>query len=172
MAYFLPLALVPLVAHFLARLPRPGVVAGGGVLLVAVMAILAWGQDHDTQRAYRFASPASLKGLDAVSATLRPGEVVATDRCWSFLTTWLLHTRTLPALDSVDIQPKAELPVAKKARAVMQGTPGGLALRRRLRIRYLVTDPTCRDAEGQHLHPPPVASPLFVSGRLVVFRTR
>jgi hypothetical protein len=172
MAYFLPLALVPLVARFLAELPRPGVVAGGGALLVAVMAILAWGQDHDTQRAYRFANPASLKGLDAVSATLRPGEVVATDRCWSFLTTWLLHTPTLPALDSVDIQPKAELPVAREARAVMQGTPAGLALRRRLRIRYLVTDPTCRDAEGHHLRPPPAASPLFVSGRLVVFRTR
>jgi hypothetical protein len=172
MAYFLPLALVPLVAHLLVRLPGPRVVVAAGVPLVAAMAVLAWGQDHDTQRAYRFASPASLKGLDAVSATLRPDEVVATDRCWSFLATWLLHTRTLAALDSVDIQPKAEVPVARKARAVMRGTPGGLALRRRLRIRYLVTDPTCRDADGHHLRPPPAASPLFVSRRLVVFRTR
>jgi hypothetical protein len=172
MAYFLPLALVPLTASFLAGLRRVPAAAATGVVLVIAMAVLAWGQDHDTQRAYRFANPASLKGLDAVAASLRPDEVVATDRCWSFLATWLLHTRTLPALDSVDIQPKAEVPLARKGRAVMAGTPGGLALRRQLRIRYLLADPTCRGAEGHHLRPPPSSRPLFVSRRLVVFRTR
>ena len=57
---------------------------------------------------YAFTSDASLRGLDAVGATLRPNEVVVTDRCWSFQATCLLHTRTLPALEPEDIQPKAE----------------------------------------------------------------
>ena len=39
---------------------------------------------------------------DALAAVLRPREVVVTDRCWSFLATWLLHTRTLAALEPQD----------------------------------------------------------------------
>jgi hypothetical protein len=172
MVYFLPLALVPLTARWLGGLTPSRFVAGAAVVLVAAMAILAWGQTNEVQRLYRFANPASLKGLDMVAATLRPREVVATDRCWSFLATWLLHTRTLPALDTVDIQPKAEAPVARRAQAVLRGSPGGEALARRLGIRYLLADPTCRDAEGRALRPPAAARPWFVSRRLVVFRRR
>ena len=67
-----------------------------------------------------------------------------TDRCWSFQATWLLHTKTLPALEPEDIQPKAELRRARQARAVLDGTPEGLALARRLGIRYLIVDPDLR----------------------------
>jgi hypothetical protein len=105
-----------------------------------------------------------------VSATLQPGEVVVTDRCWSFQATWLLRTRTLAALEPEDIQPKAELRLARQAREVLDGTPEGLALARRLGVRYLLVDPTCTDARSRPLKPPAVGTPLFVSKRLVVLR--
>ena len=104
---------------------------------------------------YAFSDNASLRGLDAVSRALRPGEVVVTDRCWSFQATWLLHTRTLArARAREDIQPRAELRRARQARAVLDGTPAGMALARRLGVRFLVVDPTCVDARERPPHPP------------------
>ena len=144
MAYFLPLVLAPLVAVALARLLRPlhAVVAGG--LVAVAIAALAWSQAGNVRDFYAFTSRASLRGLDAVSAELHPGEVVVTDRCWSFQATWLLRTRTLAALEPEDIQPKAELRLARQARAVLDGTPEGLAVARRLDVRYLLVDPPAR----------------------------
>ena len=100
--------------------------AGAGVALI--VAGFAWGQAGNVRDAYGFANRASLRGLDGVSRRLRPREVIVTDRCWSFLATWLLHTRTLPALYPVDIQPKAELARANEAHAILDGTPEGQAL--------------------------------------------
>jgi hypothetical protein len=170
MAYFLPLVLAPLVAVALARLLRPlqAVVAGG--VAAAAIAAFAWTQAGNVRDFYAFTSSASLRGLDAVGATLQPGEVVVTDRCWSFQATWLLRTRTLAALEPEDIQPKAELRLARQAREVLDGTPEGLALARRLGVRYLLVDPTCTDARSEPLKPPAVGTPLFVSKRLVVLR--
>jgi hypothetical protein len=170
MAYYLPVALVPLVALALVRLlnPRRAAIAGG----VAALAIagFAWAQASNVRDFYAFTNTASLRGLDAVSADLRPGEVVVTDRCWSFQATWLLRTRTLPALEPEDIQPKAELRRARQARAVLDGTPAGLALARRLGVRYLIVDPTCVDTRERPTRPPAVGTPLYVSKRLVVLR--
>ena len=170
MAYYLPMALVPLVALALVRLltPRRAAVAAG----VAALAIsgFAWAQASNVRDFYAFTNTASLRGLDAVSAELRPGEVVVTDRCWSFQATWLLRTRTLPALEPEDIQPKAELHRARQARAVLDGTPEGLALARRLGVRYLIVDPTCVDTRERPTRPPAVGTPLYVSKRLVVLR--
>ena len=98
------------------------------------------------------------------------GTVVVTDRCWSFLTTWLLHTRTLPGLYPPDIQPRAELTRAREAQAILAGTPRGQELARRLGVRFLVVDPTCPDPEGVPLEPPGIGTPVFVSERLVVLR--
>jgi hypothetical protein len=170
MAYYLPLALVPLVALALVRLlnPRRAAIAGG----LAALAIsgFAWAQASNVRDFYAFTNTASLRGLDAVSAALRPGEIVVTDRCWSFQATWLLRTRTLPALEPEDIQPKAELRRARQARAVLDGTPEGLALARRLGVRYLIVDPTCVDTRERPTRPPAVGTPLYVSKRLVVLR--
>ena len=170
MAYYLPLALVPLVALALVRLltPRRAALAGG--LASVAIAVFAWGQGSNVRDFYAFTNHASLRGLDAVSAELRPNEVVVTDRCWSFQATWLLHTRTLPALEPEDIQPKAELRRARQARTVLDGTPEGLALARRLGVRYLIVDPTCVDTRERPTRPPAVGSPVFVSKRLVVLR--
>ena len=144
MAYFLPLVLVPLVAVALVRLLRPRAAALAGAAAVVAIGAFAWVQASNVRDFYAFTSDASLRGLDAVGATLRPNEVVVTDRCWSFQATWLLHTRTLPALEPEDIQPKAELRRARQARAVLDGTPEGLALARRLGVRYLIVDPDLR----------------------------
>jgi hypothetical protein len=96
--------------------------------------------------------------------------VVVTDRCWSFLGTWLLRTRTLPALDPADIQPKAEVRFARQAHAVLDGTARGGAIAERLGIRFALVDPTCVDASAEPIDPPRVGRPVFVSQRLVVVR--
>jgi hypothetical protein len=53
---------------------------------------------------------------------------------------------------------------------VLDGTPEGLALARRLGVRYLIVDPTCVDTRERPTRPPAVGTPLFVSKRLVVLR--
>ena len=92
------------------------------------------------------------------------------NRCWSFLGTWLLHTRTLPALLPQDIGPAAEVPFARRAQAILDGTPQGLADARRLGARFLIVDPQCVDGSGRPLPPPVVGEPVFVSRRLAVLR--
>jgi hypothetical protein len=170
MAYYLPLALVPLVAVALATHTRARVAVLAGAVLAAVVFGFAWPAAHNVRFFYGFANPASLRGLDAVAAQLRPNEVVVTDRCWSFLATWLLHTRTLPALYPVDIQPKAELARANEAHAILDGTPRGQVLARHLGVRFLLVDPTCPDPNGRALAPPRVGEPVFTSERLLVLK--
>jgi hypothetical protein len=168
MAYYLPLALVPLVAVALAQFARVRTTLAAGAILALVAGAFAWPAAHNVRFFYGFTNPASLRGLDAVAAQLRPNEVVVTDRCWSFLATWLLHTRTLPALYPVDIQPKAELARANEAHAILNGTPQGRALARRLGVRFALVDPTCPDPDGNALAPPRVGTPAFTSERLLV----
>ncbi len=170
MAYFLPVALVSLVAVALTRLLPARRAAAAGALACAVIAVFAWVQASNVRDFYGFANEASLKGLDAVAATLRPGEAVVTDRCWSFLSTWLLHTPAIAALEPEDIQPEAEVRRAREARAVLDGTPAGLSYARTLGVRYLIVDPTCVDARERPTRPPSVGTPVFLSRRLVVLR--
>ena len=170
MVYFVPLALVPAIAATVGSAPRrvpAGVLAVG---LALATAVAAWSQADDIRRFYRFADDGSVRGLGHLSSALRPNEVVVTDRCWSFLGTWLLHTPTLPALDPVDIQPAAELPFARRARAVLEGGSRGRAITRKLGIRYAIVDPTCPSATGEAASPSRAGRPVFVSGRLVVLR--
>jgi hypothetical protein len=168
MAYYLPLVLAPLVGVVLvARLGARRAALAGATLVIACSA-LAWVKSSDLRGFYGFANPTSLRGLDIVAARLHPGDVVVTDRCWSFLGTWLLHTRTLPALEPEDIQPKAELRRARQARAVLEGTPRGERLAEELGIRYMIMDPTCVDAKGNDIDPPSNGSTVFFSKRLAV----
>ena len=168
MAYYLPLALSPLVAVALVRLLRPRQAAAAGAALALAASVFAYDQTANVRDFYSFLTPASLRGLDALSARLEPNEVVVTDRCWSFVGTWVLHTRTLPALRPEDIQPAAELPFARRARAVLAGTPEGLRAIRRHRIRYAIADPVCFTVSGVRARPPKLGRPIFVSKRLVV----
>ena len=170
MAYYLPLALIPLIGAAAGSAPRPTPAGALALALAAATAVAAWSQADNVRRFYQFADEASERGLGHVSAALRPGEVVVTDRCWSFLGTWLLRTRTLPALDPADIQPKAEVRFARQAHAVLDDTPRGEAIADRLGIRFALVDPTCVDATGRATPPPQVGRPVFVSQRLVVLR--
>jgi hypothetical protein len=170
MAYYLPLALVPLIAAVAPSFRRRTLAATVALALAAATAVAAWSQADDVRRYYQFADAASLRGLGHLSSALRPDEVVVTDRCWSFLGTWLLSTPTLAALDPPDIQPKAELPFARQARAVLRGTADGRAVIERHGIRYAIVDPTCTGADGKATEPPRVGRPVFVSTRLVVLR--
>lgn len=170
MAYFLPVALVTLVAVALSRLLTPRRAAVAGALACIAIFPFAWAQTSNVRDFYAFAGDASLRGLDAVAADLAPDEVVVTDRCWSFLTAWLLHTPTVAALEPEDIGPRAELVRARQARAVLDATPNGLALAERLGIRYVIVDPTCTDARERPTRPPRVGTPVYLSKRLVVLR--
>ena len=125
MAYYLPLALAA------GRGARARLAAQALRVLAGAPAACSWrrsparlGAGRERARLLRVHEPASLRGLDAVRADLRPREVVVTDRCWSFQATWLLHTRTLPALEPEDIQPKAELRARQAPRRPRRARPG------------------------------------------------
>jgi hypothetical protein len=171
MAYYAPLPLVVAVAVVLAaqRGRARALAAGAATVLVVAVFVLAWDQAAVVREFYAFTDRGSLRGLDLVARNLRPGEVVVTDRCWSFQAPWLLHTPTLAALDPADIQPKAEAPRARLAAAILDATPAGLAATRRLHVRYLIIDPTCESAAGQPQAPPLQGRPAYASDRLAVF---
>lgn len=168
MAYFLPVALTPLVAIALVRLLRPVRAAIAGAALAVAMAVFAFVQAPDVRGLYEFATPGSLRGLDALEAELEPGDVVVTDRCWSFLATWLLRNETLAALEPADIQPKAEVELAETARKILAGTPEGQELARELGVRYLVVNPTCTDTKVRALPPPVTGTAVYVQEDLVI----
>jgi hypothetical protein len=169
--FYLPIAAAPIVAAGLVRLPRAGLV-GGILVAVAVVALIpgSWHQARQNRAFYTFADPVSMRGLDALAKQLRPGEVVVTDRCWGFLGTWLLSTPTLAALEPEDIQPKAELTGAEQALSILRETPAGLALARRLQVRYLVVDPACPVGSGGIAPPPPHGRAVFASPDLAIIR--
>jgi hypothetical protein len=170
MVYYAPLGAAPLVAAVAVRLRPRAVVAVVAAAALAFTASEAYDQGPKVKAFYAFADAASLRGLNGLASELRPDEVVATDRCWSFLSTWLLHTRTLPALTPQDIQPQAELRIARQAQAVLDGTRAGRRIARRLGVRYAVVDPTCPDEHGARLPPPGAGTLVYASRRLAILR--
>jgi hypothetical protein len=128
---------------------------------VLAVGLSAWDRAPEVRRFYAFADRSSLPGLESLRQRLAPREPVVTDGCWGFLSTWLLKTPTLAALPPRDIQPKAELRSARTARAVLDGTRAGRRAARRLRVRWLLTDPRCGRV-------PRVGSLAFQSQRLEV----
>jgi hypothetical protein len=170
MVFYVPLAAAPLAAAVAVRLRPRWIVALAAAAGIAVTAVGAYGEAANVRSYYTFVTPASLRGLDALAAVLRPREVVVTDRCWSFLATWLLHTRTLAALEPQDIQPGAELPFAHEAQQILDGTKQGRARARALGVRYLVVDPVCPGPTGSPLPPPARGRPVYESARLAILR--
>ncbi len=170
MVFYIPLALAPLVAAVAVALRPRWLVAAGAAATIALIANSAYTEAANIRAYYSFVTPASLRGLDALAGELRPGEVVVTDRCWSFLATWLLHTRTLAALEPQDIEPAAELPFAREAQQIIDGTHRGIALARRLGVRFLVLDPTCPSAAGTPLPPPRRGTVVYASAELAIVR--
>ncbi len=149
------------------RFPAAVVPIAAFLTIAAVVSTitLSWLQADKVRDYYGFASPTALRGLDQLAPNLAPNEIVATDRCWSFLATWLLHTRTYPALEEQDIQPKAELLVARKAAAIMRGSAEGRTVMRSEGIRWALLDPTCPVSGDRFLPPGKVR---FASKRLAI----
>ncbi len=168
MVFYVPLALAPMVAAVAVRLRPRLLVAAAAAAAIALTASGSFGEAANIRAYYTFVTPASLRGLDALAARLRPGEVVVTDRCWSFLATWLLHTRTLAALEPQDIEPAAELPFAREAQAIIDATPRGVSVARRLHVRFLVLDPACPSAQGTSLPPPRAGTAVYASAHLAI----
>jgi hypothetical protein len=177
MVFYLPLGMAPIAGAGAAALARglPGgrrtaglaVAALVGLALTGVLYEAAWRQGPRVRNYYAFANPASLRGLDALAADLRPGEPVTTDRCWSFLSAWLLRHPTYPALADQDIGPKAELPLAREGRAMIEDTPEGNALIKKLGIRYALVDPNC---PASTVTVQPNGTVKFVSQRLAIVK--
>jgi hypothetical protein len=170
MTYFVPLIGAVLVAAVVVRLPWPRLLGPLCVAGVVAVTVSSFQQAPGIRRFYTFVTPSALRGLDALAAVLRPNEVVVTDRCWSFVATWLLHTRTLAAMENEDIEPKAELPLAEEARDILWWNAKGRVLARRLGVRYLITDPLCPNATGGFVKPPRQARPVFESDTLAILR--
>jgi hypothetical protein len=76
----------------------------------------------------------------------------------------------LSTLEPEDIQPKAELPRARQARAILDATPEGRALARRLGVRYALVSPTCPDLREGETEPRRAGTRVFVSEQLVILR--
>jgi hypothetical protein len=170
MAYYVPLAVVPLVAAVLTKVLRTRLAALVALGLTLAIAVPAWGAARNVHSFYDFADATTLSGMRAVSADLRPGDTVVADRCWSFLSAWLLQADTFPALDPADILPKAEAGPAAEARQILAGTPRGRALAKQLHVRFILVNPACVSQDGRRARPPGLGKPFFVSSRLVVMR--
>jgi hypothetical protein len=119
---------------------------------------------------YRIADRAALRGIAYLKPLLQPGDVVVTDRCWSFMGAWLVHVPMIAAMDPEDIGPAAEVPLAREARAIFRGGPAGRATARRVRARWLLQDPSCPAARRPQLNPPAYAQARFLSYRLAIYR--
>ena len=120
MAYFLPLALVPLGGGALVRLlpARAAAVVGGGAALV--IAGFAWPQAEKVRDFYAFSNSGSLR-VSMPWAGPPPGRGGGHGPLLEL--PGGLAAAPLAALEPEDIQPSAELRRARQARAVLDGTP-------------------------------------------------
>lgn len=181
MVYFLPLAMAPAIGAAAAwfsgaRLRRmrrqvaPAAVAGlAGILIVFATSAVAYGRGPVVRSFYAWTSAASLAGLEEVQRRSGAGEAVVADRCWGFLSEWLLRRPVLAAFDPADILPAWEAKPAAEARTILQGPPGpAVRTARRKRIRFALVNPGCASDETDSLRLPSIGVPIYESSRLVV----
>lgn len=167
-AYFLPLLAAAAIGAAARALP-PNVRWPGAALLVAIVGLQAHGAAGNVRGFYTWTDPASLRGLGYVESRLAPREAVVTDRCWSFLASWLVQRPTLAALDGTDILPSAEVRPAAVARTILYGQRDQAERQiRRTGARYALVNPQCADERGRALRPPATGTPIYESTRLVV----
>jgi len=76
------------------------------------------------------------------SGALPEGRVV-TDACLHFAVPYLVRRPTLPAFSERQVGFVDRLPLAREAATILAGGPAGVALARRLGVRYVVADPEC-----------------------------
>lgn len=169
-AYFLPLVLASAVGVAWAKLAPK--LAAGATVLVLLVGLSARDLAPTLRAFYGYVDAGSLTGLGYVKALAKPGDVVVTDTCWGFLSTWLLREPVLAAQDPSLILPKAEVAPAATARRILYGGESGLRLARRIGARYALVDPQCTHQTGQAVAPPDAGTPIYASTRLVVLDLR
>jgi hypothetical protein len=170
-AYFYPLVLAAAIGVGATRLR--GVllpIALSAVVALAGSAALVARDRSDGVRAfYEWASPASLAGLGEVTRRTRPGEPVVADRCWAFLSEWLLRRPVLAGIDPADILPAWEAGPAAQARTILYGSPrSARRMAERRGVRFLLVNPGCKSDETGALRLPTIGVPIYESTRLVV----
>ncbi len=171
-AYFVPLFIAAAAAAVWRLLPPwPGYVAA--VALVAVIAFPARGQADNARRFYTHTDAASDRGIDYVKSLLGPRDVVVTDRCWGFISTYQLRRPMLAALQPWDILPADEAEPARLARGILYGVPAAAEpLASKVGARYALVNPTCDDGRGGGFKAPTFGTPVYASTRLVVLDLR
>jgi hypothetical protein len=169
-SYYLPLVLAAAVG-----VAWSGLFSRLAVAAVAVIVVVAF-QARDLTPEYRdfygYANRGSLAGLDYAKTLAKPDDVLVTDTCWGFLSTWLLQQPVLAALDPAQILPKSEVAPAATARRILYGGNAGTRLARRVGARFAIVDPQCTHANGVPVAPPDAGRPIFASTRLVVLDLR
>ncbi len=167
--YFLPVPVAALIGVGLAAIPRRvGLVLG--ILLVALIAPLSHTRAEEARRFFSFVGPGSERGLALLSRRLEPGEVVAADRCWSFLASWELKQRVLAGLDPSLSLAGSEVGPASIARKILVGSRESVELAERYDVRYALIDPICTDERGRPPVVPAHGAPIYESTHLVIIR--
>jgi hypothetical protein len=154
--YYLAIAMVLVVGlAFLRARPTPIWIAGW-VLVVAYLAQLSIGLRLPERLVEsRPASPA-VTGLREFRTRLDAGRVpdtdlIVSDSCLHFAVPYLLRRPTIPAFGERQVGFENRLPLARKAAAVLEGGPAGLAVARELGVGYVVVDPRCTPTVAERL---------------------
>jgi hypothetical protein len=167
--YYLPVPIAALVGIGLAGIPRKaGLVLG--ILLVAWMAPLSYSRTGDARRFFTFVDHGSERGLAFLSRRLEPGDVVAADRCWSFLASWKLRHRVLGGLDPSLSLAGSEAGPSSVARRILVGSRQSVELAARYGVHYALIDPICTDERGRPPAVPAHGAPMYESSHLVIIR--
>jgi hypothetical protein len=167
--YYLPLPIAALVGLGLAGLPRKAALVLG-IAVVAVIAPLSYSRTEEARSFFTFVDSGSERGLAYLSRRLEPGDVVAADRCWSFLATWELRHRVLGGLDPSLSLAGSEARPASIARKILAGSRESVALAERYGVHYALIDPICTDERGQPPAVPAYGAPVYESAHLVIIR--
>ncbi len=167
--YYLPVPVAALIGIGLTGIPRrAGLVLG--VVLVAWVAPLSSSRAGEARDFFSFIDPGSERGLAFLSRQLEPGDVVAADRCWSFLASWELKHRVLGGLDPSLSLAGSEAGPASIARKILVGSRRSLQLAERYGVHYALIDPICTDEQGRPPAVPAHGAPVYESTHLVIIR--
>jgi len=167
--YYLPIPIAALVGLGLAAIPRRAALLLG-ILLIAWIAPLSYSRTGEARGFFTFVDPGSERGLALLSHRLKPGDVVAADRCWSFLATWELRHRVLGGLDPSLSLAGSETAPASIARKILVGSRQSTALAERYGVHYALIDPICTDERGRPPAVPEHGAPVYESLHLVIIR--
>lgn len=167
--YYLPLPMAALIGVGCTGIPARAALLLGA-LLVAWVALHSFTKAEEARSFFTFIDPGSERGLAYLSRELGPGDVVAADRCWSFLASWELKHRVLGGLDPSLSLAGSEARPASIARKILLGSRQSVELAKRYGVHYALIDPICTDEQGQPPVVPAHGAPVFESTHLVIIR--